>query len=230
MAQIPIRILPTFAVPYAEAKHPDCNAMNAELKALFLAREGEGARYRNPDPTMPAQPGMFESEFRLFDWPEPCVRQLREFCWTALFHTIGQLNGHSQEVLQKMQVVGDAWFHVTRRNAYFGLHNHPMASWSGVYCVDAGEDDGDNPESGVLSFPHPIPGAGVFVDMSVARMKPPFAVSARHVKLAPGSLVIFPSWLMHQVLPFKGNGERITVAFNAWFKFEGKMPAPAGAG
>lgn len=29
-----------------------------------------------------------------------------------------------------------------------------------------------------------------------------------------GRLVMFPSWLMHQVRPYKGNAERISIAFN----------------
>lgn len=36
-------------------------------------------------------------------------------------------------------------------------------------------------------------------------------------KLEAGQLVLFPSWLNHQVLPHQGDGERIAVAFNTWF-------------
>ena len=32
-----------------------------------------------------------------------------------------------------------------------------------------------------------------------------------------GQLVLFPSWVLHDVKPFEGEGERITVAFNCWF-------------
>ena len=35
-----------------------------------------------------------------------------------------------------------------------------------------------------------------------------------------GQLVIFPSWLMHEVLPYLGERERIVVAFNAWIRAE----------
>jgi predicted 2-oxoglutarate/Fe(II)-dependent dioxygenase YbiX len=35
--------------------------------------------------------------------------------------------------------------------------------------------------------------------------------------LAAGELVIFPSWVLHDVKPFEGDGERITIAFNCWF-------------
>ena len=32
--------------------------------------------------------------------------------------------------------------------------------------------------------------------------------------LKAGRLVMFPSWLLHQVRPYRGNSERISVAFN----------------
>jgi hypothetical protein len=30
--------------------------------------------------------------------------------------------------------------------------------------------------------------------------------------------VIFPSWLLHEVLPYQGTRERVVVAFNAWLE------------
>ena len=44
------------------------------------------------------------------------------------------------------------------------------------------------------------------------------------VRLEPGQLVLFPSWLLHDVKPFQGEGERITVAFNCWFSLEDPPP------
>jgi hypothetical protein len=32
---------------------------------------------------------------------------------------------------------------------------------------------------------------------------------------ATGHLILFPSWLEHRVEPFEGEGERISIAFNA---------------
>ena len=34
------------------------------------------------------------------------------------------------------------------------------------------------------------------------------------VKPIPGIMVLFPGWLVHQVHPFHGTGERISIAFN----------------
>jgi len=47
------------------------------------------------------------------------------------------------------------------------------------------------------------------------------------VKFEPGQLVLFPSYVLHDVKPFEGEGERITVAFNCWFKLKDDVPQPA---
>jgi hypothetical protein len=40
------------------------------------------------------------------------------------------------------------------------------------------------------------------------------AGSAEMILPRPGLLFIFPSWLLHQVRPYRGTGLRISIAFN----------------
>ena len=163
--------------------------------------------------------GVFESRFDLFRWPESCVRELREFCWGQLFQVIADVNQMPPNELQQVRGHADAWFHITRKGGYFPLHNHPMASWSGVYCVDPGQN-GVGDSGGLLSFPDPNGTAAMFKDAANQRLKLPYSHSTREYLLEAGQLIIFPSWLMHQVTPFLGNGARVTVAFNAWFTLD----------
>ena len=123
--------------------------------------------------------------------------------------------------MDALEMSADAWFHVMRKGSSFGQHNHPMASWSGIYCVDTGYPAGQEPESGEVHFSHPNQTAGMFTDLGVANIRTPWSLKSRRQRLLPGELVIFPSWLVHQVTPYTGDGERITVAFNAWFKAVG---------
>jgi uncharacterized protein (TIGR02466 family) len=146
------------------------------------------------------------------------VQQLNEYCWAVLSQTIAQLNGYNAQEVARIEIFSHTWFHITRRGGYFGAHNHPMASWSGVYCVASGQDDPDRPESGLLQFSNPHQLAGMFLDPANARIRQPYGFHNQGFKLAAGQLVLFPSWLFHEVLPFHGEGERITVAFNCWFK------------
>jgi predicted 2-oxoglutarate/Fe(II)-dependent dioxygenase YbiX len=48
-------------------------------------------------------------------------------------------------------------------------------------------------------------------------MAAPFTYANRLFTLEAGQLVLFPSWVLHEVKVFHGEGERITVAFNCGF-------------
>jgi uncharacterized protein (TIGR02466 family) len=219
-----IEVTPFFAVPFGFATLENCTALNGELRELFLRRASEGSRYANPRPLTQRNRQVFESEFQIFRWPEPCVQQLKEFCWSHMLQMIGTLNGYDRATIERLLIYNEAWFHVTRRGGFFALHNHPNASWSGVYCVDPGQHDADKPESGLLSFVSPAVITSMHMDAATANLRDPFAPNIRALRLGPGQLVVFPSWVLHDVKPFQGEGARITVAFNCWFE----LPEPAG--
>ena len=96
------QLSPIFAVPFAQDVLPDAASLNEQIKTLLLAREGQGTRYANPNPSLQQQPGVFESDFNLFSWPESCIQQLRQFCWTALGRTLKELNQYTQEEMQRL--------------------------------------------------------------------------------------------------------------------------------
>lgn len=207
-----------FAVPFGTAQLPDSPSLNRELRSLVLRLEAEGAKHRNPAPVMRIPPGLYESDFSFFSRTEPCVIALREFCWGALSELVRGLNGRSEEQRQGLRIHSHTWFHITRDGGWFGHHTHPMASWSGVYCVDAGLPTTGVPDNGALTFPHPLPAASTYLDAGNSEMGWPYGHANYAMNLAPGQLVLFPSWLAHSVTPFRGAGERITVAFNCWFE------------
>lgn len=209
--------VPMFAVPMVEAQHPDCEELNRALRELFLAREAEGSRYANPNPTMQIGHALYESAFNLFSWPEPAVQALREFCWSALSRAISDLSGHDRERMQRLRIGSHTWFHITRNGGQFGVHNHPMASWSGVYCVDPGDSDPSDPESGALIFVNPMSLGFMYSDAANANLRRPYGQQNLRYRFSPGRLVLFPSWVQHHVALYRGQSERITVAFNCSF-------------
>jgi uncharacterized protein (TIGR02466 family) len=210
-------IVPFFAVPFAFSRHPEPAALNRELRAHILGLAEVGAANANPRPITGRNAPVFESHFNFFRSTEKCVQHLKEFCWHEMLATICELNRYDAAMRSNLLIYNDAWFHVTRRGGYFSLHMHPNASWSGVYCVDAGGGDGEKREGGALTFVSPTLASGMHIDAGNASLQGAFAGGVRSLKLEPGQLVLFPSWVMHQVTPFEGDGERITVAFNCWF-------------
>lgn len=211
-----VQIHSLFAVPFGLSRFEHADLLNPHLRSLFLRREAEGRR--NPDPSMRVAHALFESRFDLFAWPEREVRALRDYCFTALYEMIALLNRYNQAELDQVKIAADSWFHITRKGGYFGFHNHAMASWSGVYCVDnGGVDPASTDDNGALQFINPHQLAGMFLDSGNRRIGSPYGMGNHAFKLDAGQLVLFPSWVNHQVLPYQGDGERITVAFNAWF-------------
>jgi len=210
-----VTLRPIFAVPLGEARLVPCERLNRELEALFLAREDDG--HRNPMPSHIPQQEVFESRFNLFRWPEPCVQELRGFMLDSVAQTVLRATTLLPEDLAGLKFHNHTWFHITRHAGSFVSHNHPMASWSAVYCVRAGELPADQPTSGLLRLFDPRAGASAYRDPANERLHAAFGPRALELRLSEGQVAVFPSYLFHDVTPFYGSDTRITVASNCWF-------------
>jgi uncharacterized protein (TIGR02466 family) len=210
-----IRVHPLFAVPFGEARLESCERLNQELETLFLARETD--EHKNPTPSHVPQAETFESRFNLFRWPEPCVQELRRFMLDAVARMVIETTTLRAEDLSRLQFHNHTWFHISRYAGSFVAHNHPLASWSAVYCVRAGEAAPDQPDSGVLRLFDTRQGANAYTDPANAPQHRAYALRPLEIRLAAGQLVIFPSYVFHEVAPFYGRDTRITVATNCWF-------------
>lgn len=108
-------------------------------------------------------------------------------------------------------VMTDCWVNVMTRHVVHGLHLHPLASISGTYYVRTPRGC-----SG-LKFEDPR------LDRYMA--SPPRKVRAKRdnqvwvtLPAEQGNLVLFESWLRHEVAPNPTEAERISVSFNySWF-------------
>jgi uncharacterized protein (TIGR02466 family) len=209
-------IVNMFAVPFAFSRYAAHERLNPALQRYILAAEKDG-RSANPRPLTQRNAAVYESHFNLFRDPDAAIQELKKFCWDQLLAVVGALNRYDPPTLGRLQLYNDCWFHVTRRGGFFGLHNHPNASWSGVYCVAPGQHDGGAKDSGRLTFVNPMITSAMHMDAGIARMQLPYAYQVAGISLEAGQLVIFPSWVLHDVKPFEGDGERITIAFNCWF-------------
>jgi uncharacterized protein (TIGR02466 family) len=210
-----IQVQPLFAVPFGETRLTPCERLNQELEALFLQRETD--EHRNPTPSHIPQAETFESRFNLFRWPEPCVQELRHFMLDAVARMVMQTTMLKPEDLARLKFHNHTWFHISRYAGSFIAHNHPLASWSAVYCVRAGETEASQPDSGVLRFMDTRQGAGAYTDPANTALHRAYALRPLEIRLAAGQMVLFPSYVFHEVAPFYGRDTRITVATNCWF-------------
>jgi len=210
-----VELTSAFAVPIGHARLDPCDRLNRELEHLFLARETQ--EYRNLTPSHNPQAEMFESRVDLFTWPEPCIRELRTFMLESVFRVAMAASETAPEEFARLHLNNHTWFHITRPTGYFVAHNHALASWSAVYCVKEGADPGGAPCGGLLRLFDTRTGADAFLDPANQRLRQPFIVSDLDLQLQAGQLVVFPSYLFHEVTPYYGSDIRITVATNCWF-------------
>jgi uncharacterized protein (TIGR02466 family) len=104
-------------------------------------------------------------------------------------------------------VMTDCWVNIMPRQVVHGLHLHPLSTISGTYYVQT---------------PRGCPGIKL-EDPRLDRFMaaPPRKASARpwvELPAEAGTLVLFESWLRHEVPPNPRSGERISVSFNyGWF-------------
>ncbi len=202
-----------YAVPLVEFRHPDAASLCPDLKAFFLAREDDGHR---DDIERDTQFGrVYESRFDLFYWKDPEIQPLVSFVHGAVARTVAQLNGYSQEAMDQLRFEYHAWYHITRKGGFQGAHNHPNASWSGIFCVDPGEP-ADDPREGTVRFYDPRGNADYYADPGNQNLKEPFRHGGTQVQHEAGKLWLFPSYLLHEVFPYFGESPRVIVAFNAW--------------
>jgi hypothetical protein len=182
---------------------------------LFLQRETD--EHRNPTPSHVPQAETFESRFNLFRWTESCVQELRSFMLNAVAQMVIETTSLKPQDIAKLSFQNHTWFHISRYAGSFVAHNHPLASWSAVYCVRAGESVPQHADSGVLRFLDVRQGANAYLDPANSTLQRAYALASLELKLEAGQLVIFPSYVFHEVAPFYGSDTRITVATNCWF-------------
>ena len=215
-----IRSWGDFSTPFFATRYPNPGPLNSELSRFILGQEAEGEKYRNPEYIPSNQVQIFESSFDLFKDPNKAIQELKMFFLHGIVHAVTETNGYSAEKCQGLKVFTDAWYHVTRYGGYISSHLHPNASWSAVYMVDPGDQPEDLPRGGMLNFKDPRTTANMYMDPGNQNWKKPSHVGSVNYAMQPGDLLVFPSFIQHEVTPYLGKAPRLTVAANCSFRWQ----------
>ena len=111
------------------------------------------------------------------------------------------------------------WFQISNGGVHHDIHTHGNCSWSAVYIVDVDEHERriSHPSygtmNGVTRFYSPLFErlGGAYSDFGNAYLQNATA----DFDPIPGRLIIFPSWLPHQAMPYQGDRDRVIISFNA---------------
>lgn len=138
---------------------------------------------------------LWESTFNFLQQPE--LIDLNNWIHRSTTDFVNNINHTSYNI-----AITESWAHVTQPNGFHGPHRHPWSAWSGIFYVYA-----DAPETTGNTF---------FNCFNMPQMQGyDFFEEEFEVPFIPGSLIIFPSILMHYAKPYPGKDKRIIIAFNS---------------
>ncbi len=207
-------IVPLFATPIVIYEVPDAAALNAELRKVIeqRAQSHPGTQHSNM--------GGWQSTWDMDRWGgAPALKLLaigRNVANRSTTDRQGNANTGPHPGYFAVTWRANMWANINRTGHANEAHSHPGGFWSAVYYVDDGGISDDPSLGGELEFLDPR-GAGpvMYAPHLGFAMKGGLSGGANE-RMVPkaGRLVMFPSWLMHQVRPYRGTAERISIAFN----------------
>jgi uncharacterized protein (TIGR02466 family) len=206
MARVEIAVKGLFATPVAAVEVPGAAALNAELERIILQR-------RSATPSVQASnAGGWHSDRDIAVWggaPIATILDIAKGVGTQL-----TADRHGQPVRPAWTV--QAWANVNGPGDGNICHYHPGAFWSGTYYVADGGCAADPALGGEFEMLDPRgPGPGMYAPaLKFAGEDGNALGSGETIRPRPGLLFLFPSWLLHQVRPYRGTGLRISIAFN----------------
>ena len=194
-----------FATPVAALDVPDAERINATLASVILER-------RAAHPSVQASnAGGWHSDRHILDWGAPAVLEVIELAKGMAAQLTADRSGQPIRPAWKVR----AWANVNTSGHANVAHYHAGAFWSGTYYVEDGGCATDPSLGGEFEMLDPRgPGPGMYAPSLKFTGDGASVGGAEIIRPKPGLLFLFPSWLMHQVRPYRGTGTRISVAFN----------------
>ena len=209
--------------------HADSETVNPLFQRVFAAM-------RATDPDCGANPVPFYASrddlmhrVKLQEWDA-----FLQFAASAVRDTARKAN-HGiwpQESVDLQLEINGIWFQISNEGAHHDIHTHGNCSWSAVYIVDVDPQDerlnhsGYGELNGVTRFYSPLFErlGGAYMDYGNSYLQN----ATVDFEPIPGRLIVFPSWLPHQAMPYRGSRDRVIISFNASIHRSGKSDSTAG--
>ena len=188
-----------FPVPLYKFEYPA-----AELsKNVIVDRIKEIETADPTDISLKYSQGSYTSFYNRNDiFDERCLAQLKIF----IQQSVSQVHKHCG--LDGELMITRSWANINRKYSYHEQHHHCPNIWSGVYYVQAADDDATI----------------CFVNSNIINSSWPYAANKIYnndlnssqtvCRVHTGMLLVFPSYLQHKVEQHMTDNERISIAFN----------------
>lgn len=110
--------------------------------------------------------------------------------------------------LEKYRVViTSIWINRMISGGHHSKHAHPASTYSGTFYVNCPND------SSKIRFYNPIENLWAMSMPPISNKSPSSSMTVEY-QPEPGLILIWNSWLLHEVLPYTGTSHRDTISFN----------------
>ena len=141
----------------------------------------------------------------------PKLKHLKYKIQNAINYFVGDVLG----IVQNFQIT-TSWINKTDKTEYIDKHSHPNSIISGVYYIST------TPKCAPIIFSKPHLYSNItFQNIQLAysgENKNQYNTDYYGINPLPGELLMFPSWLEHEVLEQGSEHNRISLAFNTYPK------------
>ena len=200
----PMPLWPTMFYNFDWSEH---NTHVEELKAV--CRDLEQRNYVSnvaPD----AKKGLYESGFEFVKHESSAVQAWGDWVKDCMFQASHHANKRYWPAGLNVQIeLHESWCHITRDGGYHDMHIHPNSTWSCIYYLDVGDMDGAT-KNGLNRFYNS--NNTMHTDVGTLYMSRDNSID---ILADPGMLIVFPSWVPHSALPYRGQRERYILSANS---------------
>ena len=200
----PINVWPVIMYDFQWAQH---QKYKQQLKQVCQDLESKNSQ-SNVAPS--AKRGLYESGFDFVTVPDPAVVALSHWIKDCLFKSAANANREYWPAGANINIeIHESWCHITRDGGYHDMHTHPGSSWSAIYYLDTGNMDAAS-KNGLNRFFCPY--NNMYIDAGTAWTSRNTSID---ITAQEGMLIVFPSFVQHNALTYRGEKERYVISVNS---------------
>ena len=158
--------------------------------------------------------GGWQSDTRIVEWGGEPVATIVGSLRDLIDQVTLDLHGAPLQSSLDWKIYG--WANINRKGHMNVVHTHPGAYWSASYYVQVDDTQQEPPVGGEFQILDPRGALPITYRPHLRIGLEGYQSCGGHELITPkaGQCLLFPSWLPHAVLPYNGDGTRISLAFN----------------
>jgi uncharacterized protein (TIGR02466 family) len=189
-----VHTLNAFTAPIFALRYDNSESLKQEVVPVFKEIE------KSDD-----KPFYYDNGYTSYN-PKSNILELDELFSFNQFVNTSIEQVHDRLNLNSRVAAMNSWFSIGRKNSMHEKHNHLPSVWSGTYYVQAENDDGN-----ITFFNEHLKSNWPFCETG---LEDTYTRQLFTIQPETGLLLIFPSYLEHQVHLNKTDNERIAISFN----------------